>query len=104
MGKGPARQRKEVQPQNPPTEEVSAISDSSDAEGMSNTDEIHQDGAYSGSALRQASPMQVELESEDSVTCQWDDCGIVFTHLPTLIEHIHNGEYEQWVHTFVFDF
>jgi hypothetical protein len=30
---------------------------------------------------------------EDSVTCQWDDCGIVFTHLPTLIDHIHNGEY-----------
>ncbi|KXN90738.1 INO80 complex subunit 1 [Leucoagaricus sp. SymC.cos] len=27
---------------------------------------------------------------EDSVTCQWDDCGIVFTHLPTLIDHIHN--------------
>ena len=38
--------------------------------------------------------MQVELESEDSVTCQWDDCGVVFTHLPTLIEHIHNGEHE----------
>ncbi|KAJ3566216.1 hypothetical protein NP233_g7139 [Leucocoprinus birnbaumii] len=30
---------------------------------------------------------------EDSVTCLWDDCGIVFTHLPTLIDHIHNGEY-----------
>jgi hypothetical protein len=29
----------------------------------------------------------------DTVTCQWEDCGTVFTHLPTLIEHIHNGEY-----------
>jgi len=36
--------------------------------------------------------MQVELEPEDSVTCQWEDCGVVFTHLPTLIDHIHNGE------------
>ncbi|KAF5347717.1 hypothetical protein D9756_010308 [Leucocoprinus leucothites] len=31
-----------------------------------------------------------EVIPEDSVTCQWDDCGIVFTHLPTLIDHIHN--------------
>lgn len=29
---------------------------------------------------------------EDSVTCLWDDCGGVYTHLPTLIAHIHNGE------------
>ncbi|KAJ7289067.1 hypothetical protein C8J57DRAFT_1430123 [Mycena rebaudengoi] len=28
-------------------------------------------------------------DSDDSVTCQWESCGIVFTHLPTLIEHIH---------------
>ncbi|KAF8553046.1 hypothetical protein OG21DRAFT_1589739 [Imleria badia] len=27
----------------------------------------------------------------DTVTCLWDDCGIVFTHLPTLIEHIHSS-------------
>ncbi|KAI0667451.1 hypothetical protein C8Q78DRAFT_982346 [Trametes maxima] len=24
------------------------------------------------------------------MTCQWEDCGKVFNHLPTLIEHIHN--------------
>lgn len=36
-----------------------------------------------------------EAIPEDSVTCQWDDCGIVFTHLPTLIDHIHNGEFER---------
>lgn len=28
----------------------------------------------------------------DTVTCLWDDCGIVFTHLPTLIEHIHSSK------------
>ncbi|KAK1222279.1 hypothetical protein PQX77_014912 [Marasmius sp. AFHP31] len=32
------------------------------------------------------------IDSEDTVTCLWDNCGVVFTHLPTLIEHIHNGE------------
>lgn len=30
---------------------------------------------------------------EDSVTCLWDNCGVVYTHLPTLIEHIHNGRF-----------
>ncbi|KAJ7656346.1 hypothetical protein DFH06DRAFT_1199313 [Mycena polygramma] len=29
-------------------------------------------------------------DSDDSVTCQWENCGIVYTHLPTLIEHIHS--------------
>ncbi|KAG6817834.1 hypothetical protein H0H87_001666 [Tephrocybe sp. NHM501043] len=29
-----------------------------------------------------------DLES-DSVTCQWEECGQVFTHLPTLIDHVH---------------
>jgi len=29
-------------------------------------------------------------DPEDSVTCLWDDCGLVYTHLPTLIDHIHN--------------
>lgn len=27
----------------------------------------------------------------DAVTCLWDDCGEIFTHLPTLIDHIHKG-------------
>ncbi|KAF9267198.1 hypothetical protein L218DRAFT_856810 [Marasmius fiardii PR-910] len=30
------------------------------------------------------------FDAEDTVTCLWDNCGVVFTHLPTLIEHIHN--------------
>ncbi|KAF8840111.1 hypothetical protein BDN67DRAFT_990511 [Paxillus ammoniavirescens] len=29
-------------------------------------------------------------QGADTVTCLWEDCGIVFTHLPTLIEHIHS--------------
>ena len=30
---------------------------------------------------------------EDSATCIWGECGIVFTHLPSLIRHIHNGQF-----------
>ncbi|KAH7918869.1 kinase-like protein [Leucogyrophana mollusca] len=26
----------------------------------------------------------------DTVMCLWEECGIVFTHLPTLIDHIHS--------------
>ncbi|KIP05380.1 hypothetical protein PHLGIDRAFT_19733 [Phlebiopsis gigantea 11061_1 CR5-6] len=29
-------------------------------------------------------------EGEDTMTCQWEECGKVFNHLPSLIEHIHN--------------
>jgi len=58
-----------------------ASSDSS-MEDASNISEI-QPEAY---ASHPGSPTQ----SEDSVTCQWEDCGKVFTHLPTLIHHIHN--------------
>ena len=32
-------------------------------------------------------------QGADTVTCLWDDCGIVFTHLPTLIEHIHSSKH-----------
>jgi hypothetical protein len=31
------------------------------------------------------------LEPVDSVICQWENCGRPFSHLPTLINHIHNG-------------
>ncbi|KAF9560434.1 hypothetical protein CPC08DRAFT_636598 [Agrocybe pediades] len=31
-----------------------------------------------------------DQDIDDSVTCLWEDCGIVFTHLPTLISHIHD--------------
>ncbi|TFK97515.1 hypothetical protein BDV98DRAFT_554133, partial [Pterulicium gracile] len=30
------------------------------------------------------------LDEDDVATCRWNDCGRVFHHLPTLIDHIHN--------------
>lgn len=49
-----------------------------------------------GSASRPASPMPAEgqfhiNDGNDTVTCQWEECGKVFDHLPSLIDHIHNG-------------
>ncbi|KAH7886618.1 hypothetical protein F5I97DRAFT_1868788 [Phlebopus sp. FC_14] len=38
-------------------------------------------------------PSSTALPAEqgaDTVTCRWEDCGVVFTHLPKLIEHIHS--------------
>ncbi|KAF8630580.1 hypothetical protein AX17_005392 [Amanita inopinata Kibby_2008] len=32
----------------------------------------------------------MDVAYDDSASCMWDDCGVVFTHLPTLIEHIHS--------------
>lgn len=28
---------------------------------------------------------------EDIKACQWNDCGVIFAHLPSMIKHIHNG-------------
>lgn len=67
-------------------------SDSSDNENDSNHSE-YADG-FGPSVSRPGSPAPLDDPAEaDTVTCQWEDCGIVFTHLPTLIEHIHNGEW-----------
>ncbi|KAH9927636.1 uncharacterized protein B0H18DRAFT_1002920 [Fomitopsis serialis] len=33
---------------------------------------------------------QEENMEVDTMTCRWEECGKVFSHLPTLIEHIHN--------------
>lgn len=64
--------------------------------------ELHGTGSFAVSVSRPGSPMQLQpnaegLETDDSVTCQWEDCGKVFTHLPTLIDHIHNGECSRFV-------
>ncbi|KAF8966168.1 hypothetical protein BDZ97DRAFT_1809854 [Flammula alnicola] len=98
MAKGSQRRAKNVQPASPPPVAVavspsSSLSDSSGAEDISNISAIHPEDA--ASASRPGSPMQSSLtaeglDTEDSVTCQWEDCGVVFTHLPTLIDHIHN--------------
>lgn len=87
MGK---RQPREAIVQNPPSDHENPLSDSSDIDAASSVGEVLQQ-AGSRSTPRGGSPMQVELEPEDSVTCQWEECGVVFTHLPTLIDHIHNG-------------
>ncbi|KIK69000.1 hypothetical protein GYMLUDRAFT_152637 [Collybiopsis luxurians FD-317 M1] len=38
---------------------------------------------------RSASRQGKEVE-DDSVTCLWDECGLVFTNLQVFIDHIHN--------------
>ncbi|KZT03023.1 uncharacterized protein LAESUDRAFT_751802 [Laetiporus sulphureus 93-53] len=35
-------------------------------------------------------PEQDDEPDVDTMTCLWEDCGKVYNHLPTLIEHIHN--------------
>ena len=45
-----------------------------------------------GSPTQTDAPMQDEALGEDTMSCQWEECGRVFNHLPTLIEHIHNGK------------
>lgn len=95
-----SRRSKNVQP----TQEVKpspnvpspspSLSDSS-MEDASNFSEVQPEASYGHSASRPGSPMQSgPLDPEDSVTCQWEDCGKVFTHLPTLIHHIHNGGFQ----------
>lgn len=66
-------------------EEISATSEHPEGLGPS----VSQRG--SPAMPRQDSQLLDTAASDDSVTCQWDDCGIVFTHLPSLIEHIHKG-------------
>lgn len=74
-----------------PGVESSHVSDSS------SDDEI-QSAAYEGAEIsRPASPLPAEgqfpvTEGDDTMACQWEDCGKVFDHLPSLIDHIHNGE------------
>ncbi|KAJ7581391.1 hypothetical protein C8J56DRAFT_1057379 [Mycena floridula] len=66
---------------------------SSSPEASSDEDEATSSRRRMGpSVSRQGSPSSRKAvdEADDSVTCQWEDCGIVFTHLPTLIDHIHN--------------
>ena len=76
-----------------------AFSDSSDDE----LGPLPEGGEPVGSTSRPGSPVAgepsvaVEGKRVDTMTCQWEDCGRVFSHLPTLIEHIHNGKHAlQW--------
>ncbi|KZT18770.1 hypothetical protein NEOLEDRAFT_1159351 [Neolentinus lepideus HHB14362 ss-1] len=47
-------------------------------------------GVVTVSPSRPGSPSVTSGQDTETVACQWEDCGKVFTHLPTLIEHIHN--------------
>jgi hypothetical protein len=47
------------------------------------------EGGYANGAAAAATAGAVP--DTDTVTCLWEDCGVLFTHLPTLIEHIHKG-------------
>lgn len=76
------------------------ISSSHDLSDSSSSDDFSTNGIVEmdlGSASRAASPASVdkagagEGEGEDTMSCQWEECGRVFNHLPSLIEHIHNG-------------
>ena len=73
---------------------VTSLSPSSSSmKDASNISEI-QPETYGYSALHSGSPTQSgALDTEDSVSCQWEDCGKVFTHLATLIHHLHNGKF-----------
>jgi len=43
-----------------------------------------------GSAPQIDGQVQEDEAEVDTMTCLWEDCGKVFNHLPSLIDHIHN--------------
>ncbi|OBZ73380.1 INO80 complex subunit 1 [Grifola frondosa] len=68
----------------------------SDSSGIEDIGSYGEPSDFVASASRSGSPVQTDGypqadESEiDTMMCQWEDCGRVFNHLPSLIEHIHN--------------
>ncbi|KAK7681769.1 hypothetical protein QCA50_015116 [Cerrena zonata] len=75
----------------------SHLSDHSDDSSSEITPRPDSPNQFAGpSVSRPGSPTQVDVSmqeevfSEDTMSCQWEECGKVFNHLPTLIEHIHN--------------
>jgi|ERR1700685_3442906 hypothetical protein len=54
-------------------------------------------GRYNSSPTGSPAPGDKDKSAKnaepDAVTCLWDDCGVIFTHLPTLITHIHDGAF-----------
>lgn len=75
------------------------ISSSHELSDSSSDEELSVNGlgeVEQGSASRAGSPASVdragpEGEGEDTMSCQWEECGRVFNHLPSLITHIHEG-------------
>jgi len=101
MAKTSSRRSKNVQPVQESKPSPKALSPSpslsdSSIDDASSVSEAQLEASHGFSASRPGSPMQ-SGDPEDSVTCQWEDCGKVFTHLPTLIDHIHNGKFSTCV-------
>lgn len=70
------------------------ISDSSDDEEVAPFADPNDPGPSAsrpGSPSQAEGPVVEEVIEGDTMTCQWEDCNRVFNHLPSLIEHIHNG-------------
>ena len=63
---------------------------SSSVDDASNISEIQPEtNGYSASQTTQSGA----LNTENIISCQWEDCSEMFTHLATLIDHIHNGKF-----------
>ncbi|KAJ6519127.1 hypothetical protein C8R45DRAFT_1085176 [Mycena sanguinolenta] len=77
----------------PPSRSFSP-SASADAGGGNAPTFISDEDDDSSTVSRSGTPAMTHFhefrDSDDSVTCLWDHCGLVYTHLPTLIEHIHS--------------
>ena len=94
---------KEIMAQSPPYSPSPSpgIPSSHELSDSSSSDDFPLNGELfeHASASRGGSPLIFEQiiggegdgEGEDTISCQWEECGRVFNHLPTLIEHIHNG-------------
>ncbi|CCM00215.1 uncharacterized protein FIBRA_02243 [Fibroporia radiculosa] len=74
----------------------------SDSSGIDDTTSYGEPAEFGSSISRPGSPGPSQPEQPvpeddgevDTMTCLWEECGKVFNHLPTLIEHIHNDHIE----------
>lgn len=85
--------RSPFSPSPSPEFEPTYISDSSSDEDLPNNATENGDAQ---SVSRPGSPMPVEgqtvdEEGPDTMKCQWEECNKIYNHLPSLIDHIHNG-------------
>ena len=77
-----------------PSNLVPAISPSSPRSSFDSSDSSADEGGGGGGArVGGVRGGGEQMDTDDSVTCLWDDCGKVYTHLPTLVEHIHEGTF-----------
>ncbi|TCD69634.1 hypothetical protein EIP91_006859 [Steccherinum ochraceum] len=70
----------------------SGLSDSSldDQHRPANATHHLQPNSHPESPAAYAGPSTMQLPEVETMDCQWEECGMVFSHLPTLIDHIHN--------------